>query len=553
MVKKKEKKKEKKKDRIAVLLITALAVVLLSVSGALALDTGWKDPSADAADTGGDGNGFELDPANAYHDDVNFASNLDGRDDCHCYYDYNFDLPTNATIKGFEVRLDWWLDSTTGTNRIYAELSWDGGLNWTVVGMASTEGTSDGNPTEILGGPTDTCGRSWSIGDLFNDNFRLRLCCDSDNDTRDFLLDWVPVKVYYSFPDLIITDKQENWDGNNFAVSCKVKNQGGGAAGASDTTLYVDTIPVEDQATPALGPGESTDELTFAHVESCPCGETRNIKVCADNDNVVEEGDELNNCVEQDVYPKPDLIITDKRENWIDNNNFTVCYKVKNQGSCPAGASAAALYVDGFEVEPQDTPALDPGAITDEMTFDYEATCPCGDSVNVTVCADSGGAIEESDETNNCEMNFVDRDFVVIDIWSDNSKIYYQVKNIGSVKAPRSYSRLYVDGELTGTDSVYELASGKSSTESFWSYSWTCTSPEDTIEVCADYDKRIAESKESNNCRTETWSCPTPTPTPPIPTCPDLVITEIWNVGSKVYYEIENIGGVSAQMSYCSL
>jgi hypothetical protein len=51
-------------------------------------------------------------------------------------------------------------------------------------------------------------------------------------------------------------------------------------------------------------------------------------------------------------------------------------------------------------------------------------------------------------------------------------------------------------------------------------------------------------------------STPTPTPTPtstPALTCPDLVITDIWNESSKIGYTIKNIGGAAASRSYTSL
>jgi len=392
------------------------------------------------------------------------------------------------------------------------------------------------------------------VTQLNNANFRVRLTCHSQYKTRDFFLDWVPVKIYYTppLPDLIITDKRENWAGNNFTVSYRVKNQGNGIAGKSNATLYVDGFEEEHQATPALGPGEGTGELTFDYVVSCPCGETRNITVCADNGDVIEESDETNNCVMQDVFPKPDLIISDKHENWIDNNNFRVSYKVKNQGSCPSEASTATLYVEGIALEHQVTPALDPGEVTAVLTFTTEVTCPSGEIVNITVCADNGDVIEESDETNNCKVNEVKRDLVITDVWTDDSKIYYRIENKGSAKAPRSYSSLYVDGVFKRIDDVNELGPGKSSIESFWSYSWTCSALEDMIVVHADYDKRINESNEDNNKKIETWTCTVPTPTPP-PTCPDLAITDVWNVGSTIYYEIQNIGGATAPVSYCRL
>ena len=97
-------------------------------------------------------------------------------------------------------------------------------------------------------------------------------------------------------------------------------------------------------------------------------------------------------------------------------------------------------------------------------------------------------------------------DLVIIDIWNEGSTIYYEIKNIGTAAAPGSYSRLYIDGRSKRSDSVKSLAPEESSTESF-SYRWICTSSEDTIKVCADHIKQIAECDESNNCRTETWPC----------------------------------------------
>jgi len=77
-------------------------------------DTGWLDASAQAADSGGDGNGFERNPSNAFADGVGYAENENG--DRHRYYDYGITVSPACAIRGIEVRLDWWLDSTFGTN-----------------------------------------------------------------------------------------------------------------------------------------------------------------------------------------------------------------------------------------------------------------------------------------------------------------------------------------------------------------------------------------------------------------------------------------------------
>ncbi len=188
-------KKETKKIRPTVAFIVALAIVLVGVGGALAADTGWKNPSSDAADTGGDGDGFERNPADAYADGPGVTENRDGQGDRHRYYSYGFSIPANATINGIAVRLDWYLDDETGTSSMGVELSWDGGSSWTTAKTDSTKTKSE--HTTILGELADDWGHGWTVAQI-NDNFVVRLTCSSDKNDRDFFLDWVPVRVYYT-------------------------------------------------------------------------------------------------------------------------------------------------------------------------------------------------------------------------------------------------------------------------------------------------------------------------------------------------------------------
>jgi len=158
-------------------------------------DTGLLDPSANAAGTGG---GFELNPTNAYTDGSGYASNIDGPGDRHRYYNYNTSIKSSCAIDGIRVRLEWWLDSTSDTNSMSVELSWNGGASWTAAKTDSQESTSE--HTATLGGPTNTWGRTWTVGELSNANFRVRLtsdCSGSGCSSRDFFLDWVPARIYY--------------------------------------------------------------------------------------------------------------------------------------------------------------------------------------------------------------------------------------------------------------------------------------------------------------------------------------------------------------------
>jgi hypothetical protein len=177
-----------------------LAVGLLSlilVGRALAASTAFLNPTAQSFDTGGDNNGFELNPTGAFANNSSFARDMNGAADRHRYFNYGISVPVGSFITGIEVHLDWWLDSKDGTNSMDVELSWNGGTSWTAAKTNSAESTSDTN-NKILGSATDDWGHNWTASELGDTNFRVRLRSNSSSSTRDFFLDWVAVKVSYT-------------------------------------------------------------------------------------------------------------------------------------------------------------------------------------------------------------------------------------------------------------------------------------------------------------------------------------------------------------------
>ncbi len=173
-----------------------------------ASSTAFQSPSANAAVTSsaGDNNGYQTSPGNAYADDdlyavdTNSGTNTNtsctntGKDK-HGFSNHGFAIPGGATIQGIEVRLNAKVDGNTGAPKICVELSWDGGTSWTAAKSTGTLATSEGS--YILGGVTDTWGRTWSSGDFSNANLRVRLTNVASNTSRDFSLDWVAVRVRY--------------------------------------------------------------------------------------------------------------------------------------------------------------------------------------------------------------------------------------------------------------------------------------------------------------------------------------------------------------------
>ncbi|MDW8067346.1 MAG: TadE/TadG family type IV pilus assembly protein [Anaerolineae bacterium] len=160
------------------------------------ITTGWFNPSTD--------NGNFSSATNAYTDgggaaSVSVSSNTT---QTHQFYNYSLSVPTTATIQGIEVRLDWWVNSTAGSGSMGAELSWNNGSSWTSRKQDGTLSTSE--RTAVLGGPNDTWGRTWTVSELANNAFRVRVSAHNGaSSSKTFNLDWVPVRVTYVITDAI--------------------------------------------------------------------------------------------------------------------------------------------------------------------------------------------------------------------------------------------------------------------------------------------------------------------------------------------------------------
>jgi len=187
--------------------IVILAIFFSTSMPAFALDTGYLSPTAQAPGPGGDGNGFEVSPTNAFADDSLVAADMSSgtvgtlvctdpaRDD-HDFFNYGVSVPTGSTITGIEVRLDAYVDLVKNSAAMCVQLSSDGGATWTAA--KTTPGLTTSEAIYLLGGSTDTWGRTWTTTDLSNANFRVRITDIATATVRNFSLDWAAVKVYYS-------------------------------------------------------------------------------------------------------------------------------------------------------------------------------------------------------------------------------------------------------------------------------------------------------------------------------------------------------------------
>ena len=184
-----------------------LLFIVFSMTEAIAAtDTGFLSPTANQADRGGHGDGYQTDPGNAYKLDGLFAVDTDSGTgtnaicsnagkDRHRFYNYNISVPAESKIKGIEVRLDAKSDSADNSPALCVQLSWDGGTSWTSSRMAGPLGTS--LQTFTLGSPADVWQHAWKPDELNNANFRLRVTDMATDTSRDFFLDWVAVRISY--------------------------------------------------------------------------------------------------------------------------------------------------------------------------------------------------------------------------------------------------------------------------------------------------------------------------------------------------------------------
>ena len=182
----------------------ATRTATLTVTPSGAGGPAFKAPTANAADAGGDGNGFEITPANAQIADgtsavdnnsgtANSSSCTSASRDKHRFFNYGLTVPAGQTVGGIEVRLDARADGTTGTPKMCVQLSWDGGASWTAA--KSTAPLTTTMATYVLGGPADTWGRAWTSSEVSNANFRVRVIDVAASTARDFFLDWAAVRL----------------------------------------------------------------------------------------------------------------------------------------------------------------------------------------------------------------------------------------------------------------------------------------------------------------------------------------------------------------------
>jgi hypothetical protein len=170
--------------------------------------TGLQGCSDNAADTGGTGNGYETNAANACAVDGSVATDAgtgtststvctNAGKDRHRFWGYAFGLPGSVTlINGITVQADAGLNNNGGTSTLCVELSGDGGSTWTTPRQVTMTGAAVASYT--FGGTSDLWGRTWTAASFATSSFRVRVTDASSQPNKDYRLDGIRVSVSYT-------------------------------------------------------------------------------------------------------------------------------------------------------------------------------------------------------------------------------------------------------------------------------------------------------------------------------------------------------------------
>lgn len=332
-------------------------------------------------------------------------------------------------------------------------------------------------------------------------------------------------------PNLIITEIQLQpaypQPGEAVQARALVRNSGYSTAPASATRIFVDSAPKADLATGAINPG-ATVATAWGGIGAYAAG-SYTVRACADALGQVTEGNETDNCTQTSLSVGADLVVTAiewNPPNPVFGQTVFIRAQIKNQGACAAPGSNAQLWVDGRSMCYAGVAALPPQAST------WTGWCSAGvlgpGNHMGQACADATNLVAELYENNNCRTGSVyvsggAADLVVVEIeWTPAQpppgqivQLRALVRNQGTADAGGSTVRFKVDGAVKCDLQVGGLWAG---TEAWVGPCGIGSLSAGThpVEVCADALGQVAESNETNNCRSEQMVVG-PAPPPGVP------------------------------------
>ncbi|MCI0596297.1 MAG: hypothetical protein L0Z48_07115 [candidate division Zixibacteria bacterium] len=167
----------------------------LGAGHARADDTGYKSPASTTGQFTNPGNVVSSNDSRAVEGTVN---------DTMACWDFSFNLPADAqSVNGLFIEAEGRLLESPpqgggSTADLQIRLSWNGGSSWT---SAKTEDYTEGEGEFYhgLGGAADLWGRSWTVTETNNTNFRISLKYSREDISQDQIeIDHVRAKIFYT-------------------------------------------------------------------------------------------------------------------------------------------------------------------------------------------------------------------------------------------------------------------------------------------------------------------------------------------------------------------
>jgi len=150
--------------------------------------------------------------AGAYTEDGTFTQSYNGSNDTDDWGGFNFNIPEGSTITGIAVVLKGY--SNLSSKSVYTEVSWNGGTNYT--GLYNTASFSTSNNNAAVSSSAYLWGRTWTVDELSDANFRINLKNAYSSSTWLYV-DAIKVTVYYSEPLLANVAKYMGVDKANIS------------------------------------------------------------------------------------------------------------------------------------------------------------------------------------------------------------------------------------------------------------------------------------------------------------------------------------------------
>jgi hypothetical protein len=164
----------------------------LEVEDKIMADTGFKSPTA----SGAAWNNYTT-PTNAYTSNNNYAYRAAGYDGYEDYYDFDFNIPSTATINGIEVSVEYY-SGGDGARYLGIRKPSESPPDADAYLISRTDQSES---VTVFGGSSDLWYRkSWTPSEINDTDFSVYIATYSgniDGDGYDYV-DHVQVKVYYT-------------------------------------------------------------------------------------------------------------------------------------------------------------------------------------------------------------------------------------------------------------------------------------------------------------------------------------------------------------------